>query len=383
VVKEAIHIKVKIVYVMPRLDFGGVESRRLTLGKYFDKKLYDLKFCTIDRFGKIAKEMEGIGIPVRYLKTSQGLLNPVVIWRLCKYFRKEKPSIAHTALMEGNFHGVIAAYLMRVPVIVCEEVGVPIGRSYLIRSINPVISRLADRMIAVSENVKEYLVKKEWVPEGKIVVIQNALDIEWFEKTIDDEGEIPFKFKSSGEIVIGSVGRLSEEKGYENLIRAFKWILDDGIKARLVLVGEGKLKEALINLSYELGLNERVYFAGLRRDVPNLLKMMDIFVLPSKWEGLPIALLEAMYVGLPIIASRVGGIPEVVEDGREGFLINPGDAEELKKALNKLILMDKPLRKKMGERGEEKVLRKFSPEMYVKNLTKLYTCLLQEKGIKV
>ncbi|MEO6666924.1 MAG: glycosyltransferase, partial [Nitrospiria bacterium] len=178
--------------------------------------------------------------------------------------------------------------------------------------------------------------------------------------------------------VFGSVGRLEPPKGHVYLIRAFARVIKMNARARLVLVGDGSLAKPLQEEAAHLGLVERVVFTGSRRDVPYLLRAMDLFVFPSLWEGQGLALVEAMASGLPVVASRVGGVSEVVSDGCTGQLVPPGSPEALAEAM--LAVMASPARARaMGAAGRARSETVFGAAHMIKRLEELYIEVATQK----
>lgn len=222
-----------------------------------------------------------------------------------------------------------------------------------------------DKVITVSEPMKESLEGKG-VPKAKLLCIPNGIDMPEANREegnrIREEIGLPI-----GKIVLGTVGRLSKEKGHEYLISAIKDI-DNVI---LLIVGNGPLETKLTGLAIKLKIEDKVVFAGFKPNIYDYISMMDIFVLPSLTEGLPLALLEAMASKKPVIASEVGGIPTVIKDGETGVFIKPKDTVSLKEAIIRLI-RDRGLAGKIGFNAKEFVERNFSLEKMAENYEKVY-----------
>jgi glycosyltransferase involved in cell wall biosynthesis len=179
--------------------------------------------------------------------------------------------------------------------------------------------------------------------------------------------------------LIGAVGRLTADKGGQDvLIRAVGRVRETCPQVRLVMVGDGPLRPGLEQLTAQLGLTGTVIFTGLRSDVPRLLGALDVFVLPSEREALPVAVLEAMAAGLPLVATRVGGIPEVVEDGATGFLVPPGDVAAMHCVLERLT-GDPALAARLGAAGQAHVQAHFTVQQMVRQVERLYDQLAQRK----
>ena len=213
---------------------------------------------------------------------------------------------------------------------------------------------------------------REKIPQSKISIIHNGINsnIELSPESKPDGWPIP-----PSKICIGTASRLSPEKGHSYLLHAFSKIINLGYDAYGLLLGEGQLLQDLIQEATDLAINKRVFFPGKVKNVYPWLRHFDIFVLPSLWEGIPLALLEAMAMGLPVIASNVGGIPEVIQTPDFGRLVPPKDPDALADEMIKL-LNDEHLRKKIGEIGKKHVIENFSINKTVDNLDKLYKNVL-------
>jgi len=223
------------------------------------------------------------------------------------------------------------------------------------------------KIICVSKQVQVALI--EWLPKlrRKIIVISNAVPVP------DLSNWSPIK-----KYDILFVGRLTKAKGVDILLKAINILKENYQKEiKAAIVGKGYLEEELKGLVKELGIGEEVEFLGVRRDIERLMKSTQVFVLPSRWEGLPLTILEAMSSRASIIATRVGGIPEVIEHEKEGILISPEDPEALAKAITEL-LKDEELRIKLGINAFKKVKEKYSIEIYTKNILELYKSLIAD-----
>jgi len=184
---------------------------------------------------------------------------------------------------------------------------------------------------------------------------------------------------NSGAHVIGTVGRLTPVKGLSYLLMAAKTLLDRGIELIVLIVGDGVIRVDLEKQARDMGISANVVFLGHREDTDQLLRAMDIFVLPSMNEGVPMALLEAMAVSRPVVASRVGGIPEVIKDGVEGLLVEPKDVEGLAESCLRLI-QSPDMARKIGEAARTRVEREFSATGMAEQVGSLYHELIESKG---
>jgi glycosyltransferase involved in cell wall biosynthesis len=243
-------------------------------------------------------------------------------------------------------------------------------------------SPLVSQYVAVSDHTKHFTIRRSKTKPEKIVTIYNGVDAHEYGH---NPRTSPSLIKSSLGInlkskVVGTVGRLRKEKGHGYLLQAFAHIARTMKDVTLLIVGEGEDSVRLKRLTDELGLKDHVIFSGLRDDVPDLLRVMDVFVLSSLWEGMPNALLEAMAAKKPVIATSVGGVPEVIVDGKTGLLVPPNDTQALSMALMSL-LADENRRRGFGEAGYQRVVEHFSLAQTLARTERLYhEMMVAKKG---
>ncbi len=226
-----------------------------------------------------------------------------------------------------------------------------------------------NRIISISDGVKRVLIEAG-VPEDRIVTIRSGIDLGKFDSISPPGGFRRSLGISDGDILVGTVAAITEEKGYPNLIRAAKIVVGNAENVTFLAVGDGPDEEEVQDLAGRLNLGGKFIFAGFREDVGNFLKSFDIFVLASKMEGLGTSVLDAQAVGLPIVATTAGGIPEMIVDGRNGLLVPPEDEASLADAILKLT-GDEKLRQKLGKNAKEDVKR-FDIERTIRENIDLY-----------
>ena len=234
---------------------------------------------------------------------------------------------------------------------------------------------LAMRIIAVSDfvasgNIKYFRI----IRQTKVTTIHNGIDVQHYEQAPDGGSRRVALGVGESEVVIGFVGRLEDQKGLPFLLKAAERLNKQFKNLRYVVVGSGSRDEALRAEASTLGI-ENMVFTGYERDVASYMKAFDVFVLPSLFEGLPMSLLEAMACHLPVVATRVGGIPEAVLEGVTGYLVDPGNVDQLVSRLAELVLR-RDLRSMMGERGFERVNQEFSVKSMISKSERLYEQLL-------
>lgn len=359
--------KIKIIYIITSLNFGGAEKLLLDLVKNLSKERYEVGVATVVANGPLVSEFKKEGVAVKIFE-KRSKIGIGVIWQIYKYLKQERPRIVHTHLFGGDTWGRVAAILAHVPIIISTEHNTNLDEGNLKRLVKKFLSFFTKKIIAVSQAVKNYSVAVDHINEKKMIVISNGIDINKF-------AAIPEK-KYSSPPVIGIVGRLEKQKGHEFLFKALNLIKD--IPWMLWIVGEGSLKTRLKKLVKDLNLQERIIFLGTKSNIVEILSQIDIFVLPSLWEGLGLAVLEAAAAGKPIVASRVGGIPEIIEEKKNGLLVRPKDVQDLSRAL-RWMLTHEDEAAKMGQRARKIVKEKFDIKEMVEAYEKLYEELIKSK----
>ncbi len=291
--------------------------------------------------------------------------------------RRHRIQIIHTnSYVPGNY-ARLAAALMRVPIIIDHWHGFS-RFSRKRRLICRLLGRVTDLSLAVSQGVKDYLIEQIGLNPAKVRVVHNGVDLARMRQHRPRAVVRRELGLADGTAAVGLVARLDHwGKGHKEFFTALA-SLKDRYPVQGLVIGGGRREAEMRQLAVEMGLEERVRFLGQRDDVPDLLAALDIFVLPSHSEGVSLALLEAMAAGLPVIASRVGGLPEVVTDGDHGLLIPPQDPEALAAALARLL--DEPAwAKKLGENARRQVEENFSLERLGREINEIYGELVEKK----
>jgi glycosyltransferase involved in cell wall biosynthesis len=294
---------------------------------------------------------------------------------LVRLLRRQPVHILHTHLFGSNTWGRVLGRLAGVPMVIAHEHwSTKSGRE---AQIDHVLYRLSDRVLVPSEESKRVVMSSDRIPAERISVIYNGVDIAKFGDMYDTDETRRELGVQPGTRLIGYVGRLTHEKGGQDLlVRAVARARQGGRDVRLVVVGDGPMRADLEALAANLG--EPVIFTGLRADVARLLAAMDIFVLPSLHEALPIAALEAMATGLPVIATSVGGTPEVVRDGESGLLVPASDEEGLYEAIIRM-LDDQGLAERLAMAGRERVRADFTLDGMARKVEAVYEELAASK----
>lgn len=313
--------------------------------------------------GSAIAQMAASWVDALYPIAMGGDLDLTLVPRLRRILRQQKPDLVHLHSRRGaDTWGALAARLEGIPAVLSRRVDNPEKRW-----LAPWKYRLYRRVITISAGIRRVLIEQAGVAPDQVVCVPSAVDTERFQPGGDKHwlrrewGLLP------EDIAIGMIAQFIERKGHRLLIDALPAIWQRHPRARFLLFGQGPLEKSIQALCAERSWQDRVVFAGFRQDLERVLPSLDLLLHPALMEGLGVALLEAAACGLAIVASRVGGIPEIVRDGSNGVLIPPGDAAALASAVN--ALLDDPQRRALyGARGRQRVLEEFSvPAMVAGN----------------
>lgn len=307
------------------------------------------------------------------------------LWRLYRLLRRERITILQTFTHYSNILGPPIGWLAGVPIRVSSQRNRLAGQPWwLVRADRLVAnSRLTHRMVSVSETTRRYSVETVGIRADKILTIPNGLDPASLAEpgVSNDAATLRNELGIADEAMVATVvARLHPQKGHRDLIAAIPAVLKRVPNAVFLLVGDGELRDEIEGAIESQGLSRSVLLLGARNDVPKLLAISDLFVLPSLWEGMPNAVMEAMATGLAVVATRVDGIPEVVVDGETGVLVRAGQPAELAGAISEL-LVDKGRREAMGMAGRARILAEFSLDVCVERYLDLYRDLLAERRV--
>lgn len=359
-----------ILHLISSKGYFGAENVAINLTKGINRKRGFKSVIGIiikeDEYKKeIEKACKKYDIKRYYIKCGNKI-NLSVILEIRKILFKDKINILHSHGYKADIYNYLATINTNVKkVATCHNW---LGDSYKM-SFYSLIDRFAlkkfDYVVAVSAQIREILINSK-IPKEKISIISNGIDINEF-KNISASIRSDLGIKDN-EVVIGTIGRLSEEKGHKHLLNISRSIFKEHPFVIFLIIGDGNLKNY-----YEKKYSEQfIIFTGFRTDIAALLRSMDIFVLPSLTEGLPIALLEAMAAKLPIVASDVGAIPMVVKNNESGYLVPPGNEKVLKRSILSLV-KNKEKREKFGGIGYSIVENEFSEDKTVNSYLNLYS----------
>jgi glycosyltransferase involved in cell wall biosynthesis len=371
--------RINVLYVIWSLQTGGAERVVADLARGLDRARFRAMVCCLNFKGRLAEELEREGIPV-FALDKKPKLDPGVLFKLVRLMRREKVDVVHTHLWTSSFWGRLAASIARVPVVVVTEHNLDLWRRAPHFLSDRLLARGTDAWIFVSREVDAFYRPRLPGREAALHTVHNGVDLASLRSApipplrVKDKMGLP-----AGKRVVGVIGRLEARKGHRFFLEAMPAVLAAAPDTIGVVIGEGKEAEALAAQHESLGLGEGVRLVGYWASVAEALSAIDVFVLPSLMEGHPIALLEAMAAGKPVVATSVGGNGEAVADGVTGLLVPPGDASALA-AATLALLRDPERAARMGQAGQAAVRERFSLEAAVRANEEVYLDCLQRHG---
>jgi glycosyltransferase involved in cell wall biosynthesis len=312
--------------VTPCFGYGGLEQVVLSIVALIDRSRFHPSFCTLlAPEPALYREMERLDLPCYILDKGEGL-NAGLPFRLAAVMRRERVRLVNAHDIGATLYAAASSRLGGVRTLIHTDHSQILTKKKHRAAYRFVMRNLVDFSIAVSSSLEDHLVNVLGVSRSAVTTIPNGIDTARFAAKADTSRIRRELGIGESERIIGSIGRLTEQKGMAHLIRAFATVAARDANTRLVIVGDGMLRLELEGLGRELGVREKVVFTGIRMDVPVLLGLFDVFAVASLWEGQPIAIMEAMAAGKPIVATDVGGNSEILAGGKYGLLQLPSHA---------------------------------------------------------
>lgn len=372
-----------VAHVIYRLGVGGLENGVVNLVNRLPEARFRHAIVCLTDYTDFRRRIARPDVSVHAIHKGPGH-DPGAWLRLYRLFRMLRPAVVHTRNL-GCLEALLPAWLAGVPARVHGEHGWdvfdPDGRSRKYRLLRRLHSPLVDRYVPLSRELETYLVDAVGIPPARLTRIYNGVDTARFHP--GDGAGLPAGFASPDSLVIGTVGRMHGVKDQRNLAQAFvelaRLVPTQAARLRLVLIGDGPLRAECQALLARAGLAEQAWLPGSRDDVPGLLRALDLFVLPSQAEGISNTILEAMACGLPVVATAVGGNPELVADGATGALVPPNDPTALAVALQAYVI-DPARRAAHAAAARQRVETRFSLANMMARYAALYEGVLRAKA---
>jgi glycosyltransferase involved in cell wall biosynthesis len=363
---------------------GGAERVAMEIATRLDQSRFESVYCAsrywdglrLDSVQVAERRMRESG--VRYFGLGRRSSTDIYRWlHLHRALRRERFDVIHAHMFGSNAWGTMIGRLARVPVIVAHEhtwsfEGKPLRR-FVDRE---VVGRWADVFVAVSRDDRRKMIEIEGVDPKKVLHVPNGIAAPPPPSGADLRSELGIP---TGAPVIGTVSVLRPQKALDVFIRASAQLLREDPDLRVLLAGDGPLRGELTELVHSLGVQDRLLMLGYRSDAPDVMAALDVAVSSSAFEGSPLAVMEYMESARPIVATRVGGVPDLIEDGVHGLLVEPGDAPALTAAIRRL-LSDREAARRMGEAARERRRREFTVDLMVRRFETLYERLVEGAG---
>ncbi|MBI3861746.1 MAG: glycosyltransferase [Planctomycetia bacterium] len=363
--------RVRIAFCITDLDPGGAERALVQLVTRLDPARWQPAVFCLAAEGALAGELRAAGVVVTCLGARRWT-NVGAVWRLSRALRQFHPALVQTFLFHANLSGRIAGRVAGVRHIV-SGIRVAERRSRWPLWIDRATNWMVHATVCVSQAVAEFSIREAGLSRRKIVVVPNGVDVSKF--TAATPADLGLLGIPPGSETLLTIGRLDRQKGLATLVEAAARVIPKHPNVHFLLVGEGPERGPIENLIQQKGLGTRIHVAGWRSDVPDLLAAGSALVLPSLWEGMPNVVLEAMAAGLPVVATRVEGVAELVREGETGLTVPAESPQELAGAIEKL-LGDPEAAWAMGHAGRERAAAEFTWETMTRRYEALYESLL-------
>ena len=390
--------RIRVVRVIARLNMGGPALHVAYLTKGLERRGYDTTLVagTLARgensMSFVAEQLgvEIFPIPQMHREISP-LYDTLAVWRLVQLIRRTRPHILHTHTAKAGAVGRVAAVLAgdaRPPIIVHTFHGHVLrgyfgpARTAVFRGLERILASITTRLVAVGPEVRDDLVQLGVAPAEQFDVIRLGIDLDTRITNQGDQGaELRRLFGVSPEtFVVGWIGRMTSIKRAPDILLAFKALCDLGVDAKLCLVGDGPDRERIEQRAHELCVMRDTLFIGYQHDVAPYYAFFDALLLPSANQGTPVVAIESLAAARPVVATRVGGVPDVVADGIDGFLVEVGDVDAMAARLAELAA-DPALRQRMGDAGRERVMPRYRVDRLIDDIDALYRELLSEASL--
>jgi sugar transferase (PEP-CTERM/EpsH1 system associated) len=363
-----------VAQVVRSLDTGGQEVMVARLVERLDPAHFRSTVISLQGGGWLADQLASRGMSVLCLNAPEAW-SPATIGRVAEILRRERVDVVHCHNRKAVLYGGLATFLAPHSRLVYTKHGASHWDGGPTALLGRLVMRRSRAIVAVSQDIERGVLDGNWADRNRLHTVLNGVDLTQFHARTDRASVRQAVGIPPQARVVGTVARLSPEKDQASLLAAFAKVAPAMPEARLVLVGGGPLRAALEAQARELRITERTHFLGERQDVAELLGAMDVFCLPSLTEGTSLTLLEAMATGLPVVATSVGGTPEVVAAGASGLLVEPGRPDLLADALQQ-VLHSESLAARFGEAGREIVRARYSMQSMVERYAGIYQRVL-------
>ena len=371
----------RVLFLTTIMGMGGADQQLLTIVDGLRARGHEVMIVSLASLGPMGLEARQLGIATESLGMRRGVPDPRGLVRLARLVRAWRPDVLHSHMVHANLLARAVRLIAPVPALVSTIHSVYDG-GLLRMAAYRLTNGLVDQMTIVSQAAADRFIAEGIIPQELLRVVPNAVDTDRFRSVPPGTREsVRRSLGIEGQFAWLAVGRFEVAKDYPNMLYAFARVHERHPEALLLVVGRGSLQPETEALTITLGLAGSVHFLGVRRDIPEVMSAADGYVMSSAWEGMPIVLLEAAAAGLPIVATRVGGNPEVVRDEETGFLVPPRDSESLGWAMLRLMRLSETERRTLGDRGSEYIRTHYGLSRALERWEELYREVLSRNGL--
>ncbi|NCS36437.1 MAG: glycosyltransferase family 4 protein [Microcystis aeruginosa G11-01] len=369
----------QVLHLIDDASLGGGQMHVLLLSKYLHREKIEVAIAT-EATGWLVEQAQ-----ILEIQTYPIAISNKIRWQsfgnIYKLLKSQKFDIIHTHGGTAGFWGrLVAASLQNKPKIIHTYHGLhylnttqtkspqQTIKTAIFQKIDQLLLRITDQIICVCHSDYQKAIAAKVASPQKTSIVYNGIEIDRYSTPLNKETARKVFNMPPTDFIFGNVGRLHEQKGHKYLLQSFAKVAN---RSKLLIIGDGDLKDELIKLADDLQINDRVSFLGARSDVYEFLSAIDVFVMPSLWEGQPIALLEALAIGKPCLASFIDGIPEIITDGINGYLVKPKNVEGLTKAME--VMINNPdILQEFSNCGTSRITDKFLAEHMAKAIESIY-----------
>lgn len=373
--------KIRVLHVLDSFDLGGAQEVVANLVACADRERFELEVASIHKHGVYTERYRNLGVPVHSLSPHK--MVPLYVPNLLGVLARGKFDIVHTHLTASNLIAKPLAALARVPVLINHDHANDVSRrdQKLLCAGDKWANRFSSHICAVSQSTRMFLIEEEQIAPVRISVVHNGIDLGKFAPGAFSQKEARQRLNLPTEgFCLGGIGRLTKQKNFALLLETAALLRKRRSDFFVALAGTGPLEAELCAQAAALGLGDVVHFLGHIGDTSALYPALDLLVMPSLFEGLPMVLLETMAMGVPVVASAVDGVAEVITDGKEGVLLAGWSAEIFSQTIDRL-LNDAAGRQRLIDTAQERVRREFSRENMTRHIEGIYKkCLTGEAG---
>ncbi len=370
----------KIAMLSTGMEMGGAEQQLLTLAEGLRARDHEVSITSLLPVGVLGQAAQRSGVPTLSLEMHSGIPDPRALWRFARWLRRWQPQILHSHLVHANLFARMSRLLYRCPVLISTVHTTAVGGRGQILGY-----RLTDPLCNLTTLVchagAERYLSTGAVPAGKLRVVPNGIDTDLFSPDPAARHRIRHALHLEESFVWLSVGRFEPPKDYPTMLRAFAGVQQACPDSVLLIAGQGSLESATKTLAGTLGIEQHIRFLGVRNDIPALMNAADGYVMSSAWEGLPMVLLEAAAIELPIVATDVGDIKEMLLDGQSGLLVAKQHPTALGKAMLQVMALPVSTRRQMGRDGRAFTQTHYHIAHILDQWEEIYLDLLQRKGV--